>query len=170
MPQHPRFTPTTCSGHDEIITDIADFKPYRYQDDITATPHPKKLAVLERCCGMPSGSKIATSSPGAGGCLILLKGDPGSKDRRLRCSPSKPLTALRAAMLPTRNQSPGSGGESAARPAARRALSAVVDQRGRRYVHARADDIVQNAIVGVFAAAGESERPLFHTNKEIHHR
>ena len=155
MPQHPLVYAYDLVGHVEIIAHVADLKPYRYQDDIDrylVIPQETRrlLEVLRHALQLKDRDVVSGKT---GGCLVLLKGDPGlgktltaqvfaEQNHRplyeLQCSqlgisPPEVEDNLRHALL-----------------RARRWNAVLLINESDVYVRARADDIVQNAIVGVF--------------------
>jgi AAA+ superfamily predicted ATPase len=139
----------------EIIAHIADFKPYRYQDDIDrylVIPQETRrlLEVLRHALRLKDRDVISGKT---GGCLILLKGDPGlGKTLTAQVFAEqnhRPLYELQCSQL---GISPPEVEENLrhALLRARRWNAVLLINEADVYVRARADDIVQNAIVGVF--------------------
>jgi len=155
MPQHHIVYAYDLVGHEEIISHIADFKPYRYQDDIDrylVIPQETRrlLEVLRHALRLKDRDVISGKT---GGCLILLKGDPGlGKTLTAQVFAEqnhRPLYELQCSQL---GISPPEVEENLrhALLRARRWSAVLLINEADVYVHARADDIVQNAIVGVF--------------------
>ena len=155
MPQHPLVYAYDLVGHEEIIAHIADFKPYRYQDDIArylVIPQATRrlLEVLRHALRLKDRDVISGKT---GGCLILLKGDPGlGKTLTAQVFAEqnhRPLYELQCSQL---GISPPEVEENLrhALLRARRWNAVLLINEADVYVRARADDIVQNAIVGVF--------------------
>ena len=155
MPLHPLVYVYDLVGHVEVIAHITDLKPHQYQNDIDrylVIPQEtrKLLNVLRQALRLQDRDVISGK---AGGCLILLKGDPGlgktltaqvfaEQNRRplyeLQCSqlgisPPEVEENLRDALL-----------------RARRWNAVLLINEADVFVRARGGDIVQNAIVGVF--------------------
>ena len=155
MPQHPLVYAYDLVGHVEIIAHIADFKPYRYQDDIDrylVIPQETRrlLEVLRHALRLKDRDVISGKT---GGCLILLKGDPGlGKTLTAQVFAEqnhRPLYELQCSQL---GISPPEVEENLrhALLRARRWNAVLLINEADVYVRARAEDIVQNAIVGVF--------------------
>jgi hypothetical protein len=155
MPQHPLVYAYDLLGHEEIIAHIADFKPYRYQDDIDrylVIPQETRrlLEVLRHALRLKDRDVISGKT---GGCLILLNGDPGlGKTLTAQVFAEqnhRPLYELQCSQL---GISPPEVEENLrhALLRARRWNAVLLVNEADVYVRARADDIVQNAIVGVF--------------------
>jgi SpoVK/Ycf46/Vps4 family AAA+-type ATPase len=155
MPLHPLVYAYDLTGHVEIIAHIADVKPYQYQDDIDrylVIPQEtrKLLEVLRHALRLKDRDVISGK---AGGCLILLKGDPGlGKTLTAQVFAEqnhRPLYELQCSQL---GISPPEVEENLrhALVRARRWNAVLLINEAEVYVRARADDIVQNAIVGVF--------------------
>lgn len=155
LPLHPLVYAYDLVGHTEVIAHIADIKPYQYQEEIDrylVIPQETRrlLTVLRQALRLQDRDVISGK---AGGCLILLKGDPGlgktltaqvfaEQNHRplyeLQCSqlgisPSEVEENLRDALL-----------------RARRWNAVLLINEADVFVRARGSDIVQNAIVGVF--------------------
>ena len=155
MPVHPLAYAYDLLGHVEIIAHVADLKPYQYQDDMErylVIPRETRrlLDVLRHALRLKDRDVISGK---AGGCLILLKGDPGlGKTLTAQVFAEqnhRPLYELQCSQL---GISPPEVEENLrhALLRARRWNAVLLINEADVYVRARADDIVQNAIVGVF--------------------
>jgi len=155
MPQHPLVYAYDLVGHVEIIAHIADFKPYRYQADIDrylVIPQETRrlLEVLRHALRLKDRDVISGKT---GGCLILLKGDPGlGKTLTAQVFAEQNLRPLYELQCSQLGISPPEVEENLrhALLRARRWNAVLLINEADVYVRARADDIVQNAIVGVF--------------------
>ena len=155
LPQHPLVYAYDLIGHAEIIAHVADLKPYRYQDDIDrylVIPQETRrlLEVLRHALQLKDRDVISGKT---GGCLILLKGDPGlGKTLTAQVFAEqnhRPLYELQCSQL---GISPPEVEENLRQALlrARRWNAVLLINEADVYVRARANDIVQNAIVGVF--------------------
>lgn len=155
LPLHPLVYVYDLLGHSEVIAHIADIKSYHYQDEIDrylvirqATR--KLLTVLRQALRLHDRDVISGK---AGGCLILLKGDPGlGKTLTAQVFAEqnhRPLYELQCSQL---GISPPEVEENLrdALLRARRWNAVLLINEADVFVHARGSDIVQNAIVGVF--------------------
>ncbi len=155
LPLHPLVYVYDLVGHAEVIAHVADLKPYQYQDQIDrylVIPQEtrKLLTVLRQALRLHDRDIISGK---AGGCLILLKGDPGlGKTLTAQVFAEqnhRPLYELQCSQL---GISPPEVEENLrdALLRARRWNAVLLINEADVFVRARASDIVQNAIVGVF--------------------
>lgn len=155
MPQHPLLYAYDLVGHAEIIAHVADMKPYQYQDDIdrylVIPQEIRRLLEVLRHAFQLEDRDIVTGK--TGGCLVLLKGDPGlGKTLTAQVFAEqnhRPLYELQCSQL---GISPVEVEENLRQALlrARRWNAVLLINEADVFVRARADDIVQNAIVGVF--------------------
>jgi SpoVK/Ycf46/Vps4 family AAA+-type ATPase len=155
MPLHPLVYVYDLVGHVEVIAHITDLKPHQYQNDIDrylVIPQEtrKLLNVLRQALRLQDRDVISGK---AGGCLILLKGDPGlGKTLTAQVFAEqnhRPLYELQCSQL---GISPPEVEENLrdALLRARRWNAVLLINEADVFVHARGGDIVQNAIVGIF--------------------
>lgn len=155
MPQHPLLYAYDLVGHAEIIAHVADMKPYHYQDDIdrylVIPQEIRRLLEVLRHAFQLEDRDIVTGK--TGGCMVLLKGDPGlGKTLTAQVFAEqnhRPLYELQCSQL---GISPVEVEENLRQALlrARRWNAVLLINEADVFVRARADDIVQNAIVGVF--------------------
>lgn len=155
LPLHPLVYVYDLVGHAEVIAHIADLKPYQYRDEIErclVIPQEthKLLTVLRQALRLQDRDVVSGK---AGGCLILLKGDPGlGKTLTAQVFAEqnhRPLYELQCSQL---GISPPEVEENLrnALLRARRWNAVLLINEADVFVRARGSDIVQNAIVGVF--------------------
>ena len=155
MPLHPLVYVYDLVGHVEVIAHITDLRPHQYQNDIDrylVIPQEtrKLLNVLRQALRLQDRDVISGK---AGGCLILLKGDPGlGKTLTAQVFAEqnhRPLYELQCSQL---GISPPEVEENLrdALLRARRWNAVLLINEADVFVRARGGDIVQNAIVGVF--------------------
>ena len=155
MPLHPLVYVYDLVGHAEVIAHIADLNPYQYRDEIErclVIPQEtrKLLTVLRQALRLQDRDVVSGK---AGGCLILLKGDPGlGKTLTAQVFAEqnhRPLYELQCSQL---GISPPEVEENLrdALMRARRWNAVLLINEADVFVRARGSDIVQNAIVGVF--------------------
>ena len=155
LPLHPLVYVYDLAGHVEVIAHIADLKPYQYQDQIErylVIPEEtrKLLTVLRQALCLQDRDVVSGKT---GGCLILLKGDPGlGKTLTAQVFAEqnhRPLYELQCSQL---GISPPEVEENLreALLRARRWNAVLLINEADVFVRARGSDIVQNAIVGVF--------------------
>ena len=155
MPLHPLVYVYDLMGHAEVIAHIADLKPYEYRDEIErclVIPREtrKLLTVLRQAFRLQDRDVVSGKT---GGCLILLKGDPGlGKTLTAQVFAEqnhRPLYELQCSQL---GISPPEVEENLrdALLRARRWNAVLLINEADVFVRARGSDIVQNAIVGVF--------------------
>lgn len=155
LPLHPLVYMYDLAGHVEVIAHIADLKPYEYQEGIdrclVIPEETRKLLVVLRQALRLQDHDVVSGK--AGGCLILLKGDPGlGKTLTAQVFAEqnhRPLYELQCSQL---GISPPEVEENLrdALLRARRWNAVLLINEADVFVRARGSDIVQNAIVGVF--------------------
>ncbi len=155
LPLHPLVYMYDLAGHVEVIAHIADLKPYEYQEGIdrclVIPEETRKLLVVLRQALRLQDHDVVSGK--AGGCLILLKGDPGlGKTLTAQVFAEqnhRPLYELQCSQL---GISPPEVEENLrdALLRARRWNAVLLINEADVFVRARSSDIVQNAIVGVF--------------------
>lgn len=155
LPLHPLVYVYDLVGHAEVIAHVADLKPYQYRDEIErclVIPQETRnlLTVLRQALRLQDRDVVSGK---AGGCLILLKGDPGlGKTLTAQVFAEqnhRPLYELQCSQL---GISPPEVEENLhdALLRARRWNAILLINEADVFVCARGSDIVQNAIVGVF--------------------
>lgn len=155
LPLHPLVYVYDLVGHAEVIAHVADLRPYQYQNEIDrclVIPQETRtlLTVLREALRLRDRDVVSGK---AGGCLILLKGDPGlGKTLTAQVFAEqnhRPLYELQCSQL---GISPPEVEENLrdALLRARRWNAVLLINEADVFVRARGSDIIQNAIVGVF--------------------
>jgi len=161
LPEHPIVYMYDLQAHEEVIVHIADIAPYKYQTDIgklLVLPKEEKrlLEVLREGIHLFDQDVISGKT---GGCLIIIRGDPGlGKTLSAQVfaeQNERPLYEVQCAQLGIQPAEV----EQNLRKAllrARRWNAILLINEADVYVRKRGEDIVQNAIVGVFLRLLES--------------
>jgi hypothetical protein len=161
LPEHPIVYMYDLQTHEEVIVHIADIAPYKYQTDIKkllVLPKEEKrlLEVLREGIHLSDRDVISGKT---GGCLIIIRGDPGlGKTLSAQVfaeENERPLYEVQCAQLGIQPAEV----EKNLRKAllrSRRWNAILLINEADVYVRKRGEDIVQNAIVGVFLRLLES--------------
>jgi hypothetical protein len=161
LPEHPIVYMYDLQAHEEVIVHIADIAPYKYQTEIgklLVLPKDEKrlLEVLREGIHLSDRDVISGKT---GGCLIIIRGDPGlGKTLSAQVfaeENERPLYEVQCAQLGIQPAEV----EKNLRKAllrARRWNAILLINEADVYVRKRGEDIVQNAIVGVFLRLLES--------------
>jgi len=161
LPEHPVVYMYDLQAHEAIIVHAADIKPYEYQTGIArllVLPSDEKrlLEVLREGIRMADKDIVHGKT---GGCLIIIQGPPGvgkTLSAQVFAEQNKrPLYEVQCAQLGIQPEEV----EENLRQAllrTRRWNAVLLINEADVFIRRRAEDIVQNAIVGVFLRLLES--------------